>query len=205
MALPKTKLKTERLDVNWTVEEYLAYERTSDTKHEYVDGEIYAMAGGSKNHNRIAVNLCALLNTQLDEGACEAFLAEVLLQVRPTLFYYPDVYVVCNSAADEDEYIAHNPVLVVEVLSPSTKRIDRREKLAEYKRLPSLRECLLIHQDRVGVEFYSRATDTAEWEQRIYTNLQDELSFASIRVTIKVEEIYRRVPFTAAQEEGNDN
>lgn len=202
MALPKTKL--EKLDLNWTVEKYLAFERTSDTKHEYVDGEIYAMAGGSKNHNRLTSDLFSLLSRRNSGSDYEAFIGNVLLQVRPTLFYYPDVYVVCNSAADEDEYIAHNPVLVVEVLSPSTKRIDRREKLAEYKQLPGLRECLLIHQDRVGVEFYSRATDSAEWEQRIYTNLQDELSFASIRVTIKVEEIYRRVPFSAAQEEGSN-
>jgi Uma2 family endonuclease len=169
-----------------------------------VDGEIYAMAGGSKNHNRIAADLCTLLNTKLAEGNCEAFLADVLLQVRSTLFYYPDVYVVCNSAEDEDEYIAHDPVLVAEVLSPTTKRIDRREKLAEYKQLPSLRDCLLIHQDRVGIELYSRTTDSAEWEERIYTNLQDELSFASIGVTIKVEEIYRRVPFTAVEEEEKD-
>lgn len=201
MALPKKK---EKLDVHWTVEEYLAFERTSDTRHEYVDGEIYAMAGGSKNHNRIAVNLCALLNAQLAEGNCEAFVAEVLLQVRAPLFYYPDVYVVCNSAEDEDEYVAHNPVLVAEVLSPSTKRIDRREKLAEYKRLPGLRDCLLIHQDRVGIELYSRAADSAEWEERICTNLQDELSFASIGVTIKVAEIYRRVPFSATLEEENN-
>jgi Uma2 family endonuclease len=203
MALPKTKL--EKLDVNWTVEEYLAFERTSETKHEYVDGEIYALAGGSKNHNRLASDLSSLLSQRVAGSACEAFIGDVLLQVRSTLFYYPDVYVVCNSAEDADEYIAHNPTLVAEVLAPSTKRIDRREKLAEYKRLPGLRECLLIHQDRVGVEIYSRATDTAEWEQRIYTNLQDELSFASISVTVKVEEIYRRVPFTALQEEGNDN
>jgi Uma2 family endonuclease len=198
MALPKQK---EKLDVNWTVEEYLAFERTSDTKHEYVDGEIYAMAGGSKHHNRLASDLFSLLNLRLIGSNCEAFIGDVLLQVRATLFYYPDVYVVCNSAEDEDEYIAHNPVLVAEVLSPSTKRIDRREKLAEYKQLSGLRECLLIHQGRVGVEVYSRTTDSAEWEERIYTNLHDELSFASIRVTIKVEEIYRRVPFTAVQEE----
>ncbi len=201
MAVRKTTLERQQLGVNWTVAEFLTYERASDSKHEYVDGEIYAMAGGSKNHNRIAASLCALLNAQLDESDCEAFLAEVLLQVRAALFYYPDVYVVCNSATDADEYIAHDPILVAEVLSRTTKRIDRREKLAEYKLLPGLRECLLIHQDRVGIEVYSRAADTAEWEQRLHTNLQDELSFASIGVTIKVQDIYRRVLFTAAQEE----
>jgi Uma2 family endonuclease len=201
MALPKKK---EKLDLNWTVEEYLAFERTSNTKHEYVDGEIYAMAGGSKHHNRLAADFFSLINLRLVGSDCEAFIGDVLLQVRATLFYYPDVYVVCNSTEDEDEYIAHNPVLVTEVLSPSTKRIDRREKLAEYKQLPGLRDCLLIHQDRVGIELYSRAADSAEWEERIYTNLQDELSFASIGVTIKLEEIYRRVTFTATLEEENN-
>ena len=199
MAFPRPKL-----DLNWTVEGYLDFERTSAVKHEYVDGEIYVMAGGSKNHNRIAADLCSLLNDQLSGGPCEAFVNDVLLQIRPTLFYYPDVYVVCGITEDADDYIAHDPLLVVEVLSPSTKRVDRREKLAEYQQIPSLRECLLIHQDRVGVERHSRATAEAAWEQRIYTDLQSELFFASIGVTIRVAEIYRRVRWTTdtpAQEE----
>lgn len=186
---------TERLnqDGKWTVEEFLAFERSSTVKHEFVDGEVYEMAGGSKNHNRIAGNLYWNLNAQLDDGSCEAFVSDVLLEVRPNLFYYPDVYVVCNSTEDNDEYIAHDPVIVAEVLSKSTKRTDRREKLEAYKRLPNLRECLLIHQDRVGIELYSRTAPDAEWDLRIYTNLQDEIAFASIGVTVKVAEIYRRV------------
>ena len=201
MAQPQAKLAlnefTERRGTDteyWTVTQYLEFQRESESKHEYVDGEIYAMAGGSKNHNRIAGDFAALLNTKLPAGGkCEAFVGDVLLEVRPTLCYYPDVFVTCDKADDEDEYVARNPVLVTEVLSKSTKRVDRKEKMGEYKKLSNLRECLLIHQDRVAIEHYYRDASDAEWEQRLHTNLQDEISFASIGVQVKVAEIYRRV------------
>ena len=197
LALDEFTERTERRDAYaefWTVSQYLEFQRESESKHEYVDGEIYAMAGGSKNHNRIAGDFAALLNTKLPaDGKCEAFVGDVLLEVRSTLFYYPDVFVTCDKADDEDEYIARNPVLVTEVLSKSTKRIDRKEKMGEYKKLSNLRECLLIHQDRIAIEHYYRDASDAEWEQRLHTNLQDEITFASIGVTVKAAEIYRRV------------
>ncbi len=130
----------------WTVEEYLEFEKTSQVRHEYVDGQIYLMDGDSKNHNRIAGGLGSLLNQHLADSNCEAFIENVKLRVRPTLFYYPDVVVTCGpvDVDDEDDYVIDDPVLVVEVLSKSTARIDRTEKLREYQYLPNLREYVLV-------------------------------------------------------------
>jgi Uma2 family endonuclease len=202
MAQPQAQLLspefTDALSKHWTVADYLELQRESESRHEYVDGEIYAMAGGSKNHNRIAQTLGGLLNAQFTAGGCEAYVEEVLLEVRPTLFYYPDVFVACNANDDDDEYVSRDPVLVAEVLSKSTKRIDRKEKMGEYKKLPSLRECLLIHQDRVAIEHYYRHAPDAEWEHRLHTNLQDEISFVSIAAAVKVADVYQRVKFAPA-------
>jgi Uma2 family endonuclease len=198
MVLAKLKEKE-----HWTVEEYLEFEKTSPVRHEYVEGQIYAMAGGTKNHNRITVDLTARLNDQLASGGCEAFASDVKVRVG-TLFYYPDVVVTCEpltEAENEDDYIAKNPVLITEVLSKTTARTDRVEKMNEYQHLPSLREYVLIAQERMRVEVYRHEQAGAAWQSEVYTEPEAEVFFASVGAKIKVADIYRRVKFAAPETE----
>src|SRR5262249_33525674 len=141
-----TEMGLPKLKEYWTVEEYLEFEKTSPVRHEYVDGEIYAVAGESKNHNRIAGRVFSILDQHLTGGQCEAFIENVKVKVRPPLYYYPDVVVTGEPAdvvEDDDDYVIIDPVLIVEVLSKSTARTDRIEKLHEYKILPNLREYVI--------------------------------------------------------------
>lgn len=192
----------------WTVEEYLELEKKSPVKHEYVDGQIYAMSGASKNHNRIAGNLLIDFNQQLSEGKCEVFIGEIKVRVRPTLYYYPDLIVVCDPLSgveSEDEYIADSPTLIVEVLSKSTARTDRTEKMNEYQKLISLREYVLVSQDQIKVEVYRHSYAGEPWQKEIYTEPTQEAFFESIDLKIKLAEIYRRVQFSAISEETEED
>jgi len=192
MGLPKPK-------DYWTVEEYLEFEKTSPVRHEYVNGEIFAMAGESKNHNRIAGRLFSILDQHLAGGRCEAFIENVKVRVRQSLYYYPDVVVTCETETvveDDDDYVIDDPILIVEVLSKSTARIDRIEKLREYKNLPNLREYVIVSQFHVQVEVYSRQNTGEDWTKQSYNNLQSGIHFDSIGVKISLADIYRRVRFS---------
>ncbi|MGH9835503.1 MAG: Uma2 family endonuclease [Blastocatellia bacterium] len=191
MGLPQPK-------EHWAVEEYLEFEKTSPVRYEYVDGQIYVMDGDSKNHNRIAGSLGSILNQHLADSHREAFVENVKLQVRPTLFYYPDVVVTCEPADvdDKDDYVIDDPALVVEVLSKSTARIDRTEKLREYQYLPNLREYVIVSQHRVQVEVYRHQTAGEEWSKQVYSDLQSQVHFDSIGASVSLTDIYRRVRFS---------
>lgn len=187
----------------WSVEEYLAFEKTSPIRHEFVSGQIYAMAGGSKNHNRIALDLAGNLNTQLRGSSCEAFVADVKVYVHPDLYYYPDVVVTCeklNEDEEEESYIAENPVLLVEVLSTTTKRTDRIEKMREYQILPSLREYVIIEQNCYQVEVYRHAAAGEEWQKETFTDPDQQVFLASGKASFTLAEIYARVRFGATTE-----
>jgi Uma2 family endonuclease len=192
MGLPKLK-------EYWTVEEYLEFEKTSPVRHEYVDGEIYAMAGESKNHNRIAGRIFSIFDQHLAGSRCEAFIENVKVKVRPSLYYYPDVVVTCEPdvvVEDDDDYIIDDPVLIVEDLSKSTARTDRNEKLREYKNLPNLREYVIVSQRHVQVEVHRRQNAGEDWTKQTYSDLQSEIRFDSIGITISLADIYRRVRFS---------
>jgi Uma2 family endonuclease len=142
--------------------EYLALEEQSQVRHEYVDGQVYAMAGGSQRHNRIALNVASGLLSALRGKPCQVFINDVRLNIaRDNAYYYPDVMVACGATerVAGDENSLSDPVLVVEVLSPGTESTDRREKLAAYRRLPTLLEYVLVNQDRQQVEIYRRQGD----------------------------------------------
>lgn len=209
MALAKLKEKEY-----WTVEEYLEFEKTSPIRHEYVDGRLYPMvgedgqaygvAGEKKTHNRIALNLAVWLDGQLADSNCETFIENVKVRVNPTLYYYPDVIVTCaptTEAHDEDEYTAEHPVLLIEVLSKTTARTDRVEKMNEYQHLASLREYVIISQERMLVEVYRHEQAGAAWQSEVYTEPEAEVFFASVGAKMKVADIYRRVKFAAPETE----
>ena len=174
-----------------TVEEYLAYEKESPIKHEYVNGQIYAMAGASKPHIRLAGNLFNRLDEHLAEEKCEPFIADLKVQVSESLFYYPDVVVACD---DTDPYYSREPLLIVEVSSPTTERIDRNEKLPAYRRIPSVKEIVFVAQDRVRIEIFRRQGE-AFWQTEVLTELEDTLNLQSVGLTLTVAQVYRRVTF----------
>ncbi|MEP7337684.1 MAG: Uma2 family endonuclease [Acidobacteriota bacterium] len=195
-----------KLKDHWTVEEYLAFEKTSPVRHEYVDGLIFAMAGESKNHNRLASKICTRLNLHLEDDRCEVFIENVKVKVSPTRYYYPDVVVSCNEPTeDEDAYIIEDPVMILEVLSPTTKRNDRVEKMNAYQKLASLREYIIVSQERVRIEIYRHQAAGETWQCEVFDGLEAEASFESVGLTMNLADIYRRVRFAAEGEEEQEN
>jgi Uma2 family endonuclease len=187
-ALPKQK---------WTPEEYFEFESTSETKHEYFQGEIYAMSGGSLKHALIATNTSTALNIQLRKSTCRVFQSDLRLQVAALGYYtYPDVFVVCG----EPQYYegrtdtVTNPVLVVEVLSPSTESYDRGKKFQHYRTLESLQEYVVISQDAAHIERFTRQPD-GDWLLHAADGLDDTLELLSVGCTIALSDVYDKVDF----------
>lgn len=172
-----------------SVEDYLAGERHSEIKHEYVDGQVYAMADASVRHNLIAGNMYALLWNHLRDADCFPLTNDMLLKTHQNKFRYPDLMVVCEDDSSNDDYIREQPVLVAEVLSRSTRRKDKTEKRMEYLALPSVQEYVLIEQDYAEVEVQRRRS---HWQSE-YFYLGQTFTLESVDTSISVEELYRRV------------
>ena len=184
-----------------TPEEYLALERKAITKSEYLNGHIYAMAGASREHNLITVNISSGLNVELREQPCEVYANDMRLKISPTgLFTYPDVAVVCGEPHFEDTHLDTllNPIVLFEVLSASTEAYDRGEKFAYYRRLESLQEYILVAQDRVRVEHYLRQGE--QWLLTELSDLDKVLHLGSIDCDLSLREIYAKVKFSASEE-----
>jgi Uma2 family endonuclease len=174
--------------------EYLAGEMVSDIKHELIDGEVYAMAGASRNHNLLVSNSARIFGNHLQNSPCATFSSDLKIKAAAN-FFYPDVMVIC---ADEngDEYYTEKPTIIVEVLSKATRRMDKTTKLAAYKTLPSLQEYVLIEQDFVDVEILRRST---HWLSEHYF-LGDSLTLESIDLSVAVSDLYQRVDNEDMQE-----
>jgi len=170
-----------------TEKEYLEGEKSSETKHELIDGYAYAMAGASANHERISGNIYRELSVHLKNSSCEPFGSDMKVKIGSN-YFYPDVIVDCEF--DESQpYYTDSPVIIVEVLSKSTRRIDETTKRLSYVNIPSLQEYMLIEQDFVNIEVV-RKTDG--WLSTHYF-LGDKIILDSINLTLSVEEIYHRV------------
>jgi len=178
-----------------TVEEYLKFEEKSSTKHEYVDGRIFDVTGASRRHNIIGGNVFAVLHGFLDGTPCRPFIEAMKARVRTAnCFYYPDVMVACDESAAEESVYTECPVLIVEVLSPSTAAVDRREKLTNYTKIPTLVEYLIVHQRYRRVELYRKDHD-ANWTKTEYRGM-DHLVLESLpkgKLTISLDTIYKNV------------
>lgn len=177
----------EPLFMTW--EEYLAFEEQSPYRHEYVNGAIYAMSGGSLAHNRIARELVVAFRSHLRGGPCEPFFLEAKLEIRAgrdKIMYYPDVMVSCRPE-DRTEQVVRNPKLVVEILSKSTQHIDRREKAMTYQRVESIEEYILIAQNQPKVIVHRRAED---WCPVLYSSMDVPVEFRSIGLEVSLAQIY---------------
>ncbi|HEY0386663.1 MAG TPA: Uma2 family endonuclease [Pyrinomonadaceae bacterium] len=188
MSLPR-----ERFSLS--IAEYLAGERDGAVRHEYVAGQVYAMAGASARHNRIALNIAGRLNDHLAGDECEAFMADMKIRVTPDLFYYPDVVVTCDPPGG-DSYFRTAPRLIIEVLSRTTERTDRHEKLAAYQACESVQEYALVSQEQMFVELHRRSADG--WQTEIFTEPDAACTFHSVGLTLSLKEIYRNVSFDEA-------
>lgn len=186
MGLPK--LKTKR-----SVEDYLEGEKISPVKHEYVDGEVFAMAGTSDKHNRIAVNLTTALDNHLRDSPCEPFSGEIKVRAAHNVYYYPDILVSCEENP-ESPYFRNEPILIIEVTSPSTETIDRREKLLFYLQMPSVQEYVIVSQSKIAVEVHRRQPD-GRWITYYFNESDETVELASVELTLPLTEIYRRVKF----------
>ncbi|HWE36620.1 MAG TPA: Uma2 family endonuclease [Isosphaeraceae bacterium] len=178
-----------------TPEEYLVHERRAQFRHEYRDGVITAMAGTSREHSLIAWNIGGELRQQLRGRPCEAYIGEMRVGVDPAgLYTYPDITVVCGGPRFLDDRFDTlvNPDVLVEILSPSTEADDRGEEFARSRRLDSLRDYVLVAQDRVRVERSTRRGD--EWVLTEFNSLDDILRLESIDCSIPLREIYDKVP-----------
>jgi Uma2 family endonuclease len=142
-----------------SVREYLALEKSATVRHEYVAGETYALAGASDRHNRISGNIFARLWGAARGGTCRIYMSDMKLRASENIFYYPDVMVVCGPPEPGNPDFQRDPCLVVEVLSPSTEQIDRREKLLAYENIPSVGAYLVVSQDIRRVERHFRDED----------------------------------------------
>jgi len=179
-----------------TPAEYLNMKRKAVTKNEYLSGQVLAMSGASNAHNIITMNTANQLYNQLVDQECEVYANEMRVRANPAVsYFYPDVVVVCGEPRFEDDTFDTllNPILVVEVLSPSTAAFDRGEKFEHYKQLVSLQEYILISQDRVRVECYRH--QGTRWLHHTFGSLEDALSLASIECEVPLRAIYRRVRF----------
>lgn len=169
------------------VQGYLEIEKASSVRHEYVAGAVYALAGASKRHNRIAGNLFRLLSTAALDGPSRVYVSDVKLKAADDLVYYPDVMAACAAEGD-DPFIETEPCLVVEVVSPSTEAIDRREKLAAYKRIPSLNAYVIVEQNRRRVQRYWRDEEGVWWDADLAAD--GRVPFPCPDVTLTLDDIY---------------
>jgi Uma2 family endonuclease len=188
----------------FTIDEYLALERTEEERHEYLDGCIYAMAGESPDHGRICMNLAVSLGTQLRSTPCEAFSKGTKVRCGPMprpggsregCFAYRDLVVVCGAMQFHDQArdVLLNPTVIVEGLSPSTEAFDRGEKFRRYRVwLPTLTDYVLVAQDGPIIDYYHRQED-GTWALRPLAGLVAHLSLPSIDCTVPLADVYERV------------
>ena len=180
-----------------SVEEYLAGEASSAIKHEYVDGRVYAMgatmAGGKASHNTVAMNVAGSLHSALKGHQCQAFGSDMKVRIRndsDVRFYYPDVMVVCEANSLDDQY-PDKPVVIVEVLSDSAKRLDTGEKQQAYLTIPSLTHYILLEADSPSVVVYQRSGE--KFERSILTNLDEDVQLEALGLSLSLRDAYDRV------------
>jgi Uma2 family endonuclease len=180
----------------YSFDDFLAVERqATDEKHEYVAGRVYAMTGATYNHNLIVTNLASELRTRLRKRLCSVLANDMRVRIETAdACRYPDIVALCEEPSfyDDRNDVLLNPVLVIEVLSPSTEGYDRGEKFAVYRMLPSLREYVLVAQDRFCVDVFTRQ-DRDRWLLTAYSDTDDEALFDSVQCRVPLREIYERV------------
>ena len=173
-----------------TVEEYFELEETAPERHEFVSGQLYALAGATDRHNEIILNIATRIHPILRGTPCRVYTENMRLRVTHNIYYYPDLMVTCN-LDDRDRIIRHSPCLVVEVMSPSSVLIDRREKLFAYRQIDSLQAYVMVYQDQVRVERHFRGPD-GEWRNAEVSRVGN-VPLPCPEITLTLDDIYAGV------------
>lgn len=185
--------------------QYIEFEKESDIRHEFMDGELFSMAGATRKHNLLNTNISRILGNQLEETDCEVYVSDFRVKIREGHNVYPDVAVACPKILTENnELTLLNPIVVFEVLSKSTENRDRGDKAEDYYKLDSLRDYILVSQYRVRVEHFSKQGNN-EWTLKIYENLEDTVELKSIGCEVSLKLIYLKLklpPLTLIEEAG---
>ncbi len=177
-----------------SVEEYLAYEESSEEWHEYIDGELYPMSGGTAGHFLIIMNISFMLRTLLASANCQVRATGMRVKVGDTRFVVPDVTVVCGDLQTEsNDRLLLNPALVIEVTSPSSIDFDRGSKRELYGAIASVQAYLVVDQHRAQVELYSRSE--SGWHLQTYSDLEDSVPLEALNCSLPMREIYRDIQF----------
>ncbi len=176
--------------------DYLAWESQSEIKHEYIDGQVYAMAGGTKAHNLVSLNLAMGLRSQL-KPPCQTFMADMkVMLLSQRRFYYPDLVVTYDDPDDLDSPMVQSPKLIIEVLSESTESFDRGKKFHDYRRLPSLETYLLVSSQDYLVDCFQR-TPQQDWLMKTYEGLGATVHIDPLNLALPLKDIYATVELTA--------
>lgn len=174
----------------YTPDEYFALEAQSEIRHEYFEGEVFAMAGASKPHNLLAQNISVSLRASLRGQGCQVFIESVRLEAREKSYYtYPDVVVSCDPVDRHDPYMVRQPLLIIEILSPSTAEYDRTTKFDNYQKMPSLRHYLLISQAAWIVEWFRR-DEAGQWIYTLLTGPDTTLEIPDLGLVLPLRELY---------------
>jgi len=181
----------------YTVEEYLEMEKASTVKHEYYQGEIFAMSGASYGHNILFSNIFLKVGSKLKGKSCHIFGSDMRMNIpENTLFTYPDISIYCNgvmhSDVDEETFIL--PTVIIEILSPSTKNYDRGRKFNLYKDIPSLKEYIMIDSESVLVEAYC-TNEEKNWALKEYKTIDENLTFVTFGFDIPLKDVYQHTKF----------
>jgi Uma2 family endonuclease len=179
----------------YTYSEYLELEQATGIRHEYWNGEVFAMAGGTKNHSRIILNTGSKLMEAFAPKGCSVFTESVKLEIEKEKYYlYPDIILTCHDN-DTDAYVAHSPGLIAEVISKSTENYDRSAKLKRYRTIPSLRYYLLISQTNASVEVYARNSEDTLFTYDVVEGLDAFIDLPAIEFRLALADIYRYIVF----------
>lgn len=184
-----------KLKTKISVDDYLTGEEVSPVRYEYIYGEVWAMAGTSDRHNIVTGNIFANLWAHLRDSPCQPFIENMKVRIDPEVFYYPDIIVSCEESP-ESPYFRNQPKLIVEVISPSTANVDRREKLTAYQKMPSVHEIVLVDQEKIALEIHRRQPD-GRWITYYFDDTDTEFTLDSVELTLPLAEVYRRVNFEA--------
>ncbi len=185
----------EKLNSKMTVQEYLAWERTQTERHEYFAGEVFSQAGGTRRHSLIGANVLRAIGNFLEDRECEAHGSDMRVLIKATGYHaYPDVSVACSPIQEGSEDVITNPIVIVEVLSPSTADFDRGTKFNHYRQIPSLLEYLVFWQDEARVEQHTR-TSEGLWLLRDISGVNQTIQLASIGLLLPLGTAYKKVSF----------
>ena len=176
-----------------TVEQYLAFDEASDIQHEFIDGELIPMPGGSGPHNLIAASATTALGVALRDRDCYVFGSQMRVEIGDSRYLFPDVSVVCGEPAygDDNKVILLNPTVVVEVTSPSSHSYDHVDKLGFYRAVPSIQGYLILDQKRVFAEWHTRSE--SGWHLQQFSNLADEIKLEPLGCSLRLADVYRGV------------